>query len=356
MSDDDRRIAVVLFNLGGPDSPDAVRPFLFNLFNDPAIIPVPNPGRWALAQLISRRRAPFARQNYAIMGGGSPLLPNTTKQAKALQESLADLGRVECFVAMRYWHPFAAETVADVMAFRPDEVVLLPLYPQFAAATSGSSLKDWKRAAAQAGFNEPTHEICCYPRENGFISTMIDSTAQAWKRAAEAGNPRILFSAHGLPKREISRGDPYQWQIEQTASDIASGVTDELGAMPDWTVSYQSRVGPMEWLRPYTDTEIERAGQEGRPLVVVPVSFVSEHVETLVELDVEYRELAHKHGVPVYERVSTVGDGANFIAGLAAMIRSSISGSGSVACGQGGCICPAEFSRCPCLKEMESGK
>jgi ferrochelatase len=351
-----RRVAVVLFNLGGPDSPDAVRPFLYNLFNDPAIIAAPTPVRWALAKFISWRRAPFARQNYDLMGGSSPLLPNTVKQADALQAALAQDGEVRCFIAMRYWHPFSAETAKDVKAFQPDLVILLPLYPQFAAATSGSSVKDWHRAAAAAELNAPEHTICCYPREAGLVLAMAESTAAAWRRAAEAGEPRILFSAHGLPKREIARGDPYQWQVEQTATDIVSGLEGKLDKTPDWLVSYQSRVGPLEWIGPYTDAEIERAGREGRPLVVVPVSFVSEHVETLVELDIEYRELAEEKGVPAYERVATVGEDAGFIEGLAGMVRQAMREAAGTACGQGGCICPADRSRCPCLgQQAEEG-
>ena len=349
MSFGGRRVAVVLFNLGGPDSPDAVRPFLFNLFNDPAIISAPGPVRWCLAQLISRRRAPLARENYAIMGGRSPLLPNTVKQAKALESTLGD--EVRCFIAMRYWHPFADEAARDVKAFAPDHIVLLPLYPQFAAATTGSSLADWHRAARKAELDTPTSTICCYPDEKGFVSAMARATAEAWNRASGSGRPRILFSAHGLPKREIERGDPYQWQVQRTAAAIAAEVSALLGDEPDWLVCYQSRVGPLEWIGPYTDAEIERGGSEGRPLVVVPVAFVSEHVETLVELDHEYRELAVRSGAPAYERVETAGDKAGFIDGLAGMVRRAAAADGGIGCEAEGCICPAEWTRCPCTGE-----
>lgn len=348
MSEGRRRIAVVLFNLGGPDSPDAVQPFLFNLFCDPAIIGAPAPVRWLLAQFISRRRAPFARRNYALMGGKSPLLPNTVKQAKALQAALSGAGDVRCFIAMRYWHPFAGEVARDVKAFEPDQVVLLPLYPQFAAATTGSSLADWRKAAATAGLVAPSRTICCYPEEPGFISVMAALTAEAWKTVEKAGNPRILFSAHGLPKREIARGDPYQWQVEQTAAAIASAVSQNLGGAQEWMVSYQSRVGPMEWLGPYTDAEIKRAGDEGRPLVIVPLVFVSEHVETLVELDVDYRKLAADNGVPAYERVRTVNEDADFIEGLARLVRRAVEGEIPLGCGYAGRICPKDRPRCPC--------
>jgi len=348
MSDVDRRIAIVLFNLGGPDGPDAVQPFLFNLFNDSAILSAPGPIRWLLAQFISRRRAPLARGNYDLLGGGSPLLSNTVRQANALELAVVGPEVIRCFVAMRYWHPFASEAVRDVVAFAPDTVILLPLYPQYAAATTGSSVADWTTAAAAAGLETPTRTICCYPAEPGFVSAMATLTADAWKKAEIAGNPRILFSAHGLPKREIERGDPYQRQVEQSAAAIASAVADKLGGQQEWLVSYQSRVGPLEWMGPYTDTEIERAGLEGRSLVIVPLAFVSEHVETLVELDVEYRELATRHGVPAFERVQTAGEDPVFINGLATMVRRAIDGGPLTGCGYVGYNCPPDRTRCPC--------
>lgn len=349
MSDGNRRLAVVLFNLGGPDSPDAVRPFLFNLFNDPAIIGAPGPVRWMLAQYISRRRARMARQNYDLIGGGSPLLANTVNQAKALEAALDGPDEVRCFISMRNWHPFSDETARDIKAFNPDKIILLPLYPQYAAATTGSSVKDWIRAAGKAGLDVPTSTICCYPVERGFVSAMADLVVEAWKKAEKVGPPRILYSAHGLPEREIQRGDPYQWQVEQSAAAVAEVVADRLEGQQEWMVSYQSRVGPLVWLGPYTDIEIERAGLEGRPLVVVPLSFVSEHVETLVELDIEYRELAALHNVPAYERVRTVGDDAAFIDGLASLVRRAADGGQQISCGYEGRICPADWPRCPCV-------
>ncbi len=341
-----KRVAVVLFNLGGPDSPDAVQPFLFNLFNDPAIIGAPAPLRWSLAQFISRRRAPVAREIYAELGGRSPLLENTKAQAVALQRKLSDLGDVRCFVAMRYWHPFAAEAARDVKAFEADATVLLPLYPQFSTTTTGSSLTDWYRAASAAGLAEAGRAVCCYPDNGGFVEAMAERVAERWKACSKKGRPRILFSAHGLPKRTVARGDPYQWQVELSAQAIAKAVTHRLGQAPDWLVSYQSRVGPLEWIGPYTDAEIERAGRDGVPLVVAPVAFVSEHSETLVELDIEYRRLAEEHGVPAYERVPTVGDAEQFIAGLAGLVRAAMATDASPASGCGARICPAETSQC----------
>lgn len=312
------RTAVILFNLGGPDSPAAVQPFLLNLFSDPAIMNVPGPLRWVLARIISRRRAPVAQEIYARMGGRSPILPQTEAQARALEEALGGEGEWRCFVAMRYWHPRAAETARQVAAWRPDRVVLLPLYPQYSSTTSASSLKEWRRAAADGGLRAPTMTVCCYPAQRGWIEALVRLTRESWARAAVYGTPRVLFSAHGLPRKVIEAGDPYRMQVERTAAAVVEG----LGiAGLDWTVCFQSRVGPLEWIKPYTEDEILAASGAGRPLVVVPVAFVSEHSETLVELDIEYREKALAMGCPAYERVPAVATHSAFIDGLAALVR-----------------------------------
>ena len=204
--------AIVLFNLGGPDRPDAVRPFLFNLFNDKAIIGAPQPMRWLLAQLISRRRAGVAREIYAQLGGGSPLLPNTVAQARALETALSGEGTFKAFVAMRYWHPRAVETAAEVKAWGAERVVLLPLYPQFSTTTSASSLADWTQAARRVGLDAPATSVCCYPAEAGFVAALAELVASALKTQPGA---RVLFTAHGLPQRVVDGGDPYQLQVEQ---------------------------------------------------------------------------------------------------------------------------------------------
>lgn len=337
------KLAVVLFNLGGPDRPEAVRPFLANLFNDPAILSLPQPFRGLLAWLIARRRAPVAAQIYDRLGGGSPLLPNTQAQAASLKVALGGGAEVEVFVAMRYWHPLSPETAAAVRAFAPAEIVLLPLYPQFSGTTSGSSLKDWQTSAERAGLKVPTRAVCCYPAEPGFIGAMTALIRPAWERAAAVGRPRLLFTAHGLPKRVVERGDPYQAQVEATAAAIVA----RLGiAGLDWQLSYQSRVGPLEWLQPYTEDELKRAGHDRVPLVVVPIAFVSEHSETLVELDITYRDEALRHGVPHYERVPTAGTHPDFIAGLARLVREARVRPQAVAADGGQRLCGAAFARC----------
>ena len=348
-----RKTAVVLFNLGGPDRPGAVRPFLFNLFNDPAIIGAPGPLRWLLAQWISRRRAPLARKIYEELGGASPLLANTEAQAKALELAL-NRGEgddsVRVFVAMRHWHPMSAEIARAVEAYGPDQVVLLPLYPQYSTTTTGSSLTDWACAAAMAGLAAPTRSLCCYPTQAGFVTEVAGLLLSALAVAGDA--PRVLFSAHGLPKKIIDRGDPYQWQIEQTAAAVADAVVGEVAgaaAVPnlDWRVCYQSRVGPLEWIGPSTDAEIARAGAEGKPVVVVPIAFVSEHSETLVELDIEYRRLAEEKGVPCYTRVATVDTGAIFIAGLAGLVRAALADERASCSQDGARLCPGQWGGCP---------
>jgi ferrochelatase len=344
-----RKTAVILFNLGGPDRLAAVRPFLFNLFNDPAIIDAPRPLRWLLAQAISRRRAPIARKIYQELGGGSPLLANTKAQAETLEAALNKGGgdsEIKVFIAMRYWHPMSDEAARAVHAYGPDRIVLLPLYPQFSTTTTGSSMTGWTRAAAKVGLTAPSRTLCCYPTQSGFVAEIAELLRAALAQAentAEA-TPRVLFSAHGLPKKFIDRGDPYQWQVEQTAAAVAEAV-----AVPglDWTVCYQSRVGPLEWTGPSTDTEIARAGAQGRPLIVVPIAFVSEHSETLVELDIEYRRLAEEKGVPRYTRVATVDTGAAFIEGLAALVRAALAGERSCCSQDGARICPGQWSGCP---------
>ncbi len=344
------KTAVVLFNLGGPDSPGALRPFLFNLFNDRAILNLPRLPRWLLAQVISAHRATRARKIYAKIGGGSPLLANTEAQAAALASALArdGLDGARCFVAMRYWHPMSAATAQAVKAFAPELVVLLPLYPQFSTTTTASSLKAWARAARAVGLEAPTRAVCCYPAAPGFVAALARLIRPAFDEAAEAGRPRILFSAHGLPKRIVARGDPYPWQVERTAAALVAALALPD---PDWVVCYQSRVGPLEWTGPATDAELARAGRDGVPVVLVPIAFVSEHSETLVELDIECRALARAHGVPVYSRVPAVGTAPEFIAELAALVRRAAAGTRDLASADGDRLCPPELTGCICQGE-----
>lgn len=339
------RIAVVLFNLGGPDMPSAVKPFLFNLFNDSAIINVPNPLRWFLAKLISSRRTPVAQEIYEQMGGGSPLLPLTEEQAEALKAQLSDEWEVEVFVSMRYWHPMSGQTAKAIRSFAPDHIIALPLYPQFSTTTTASSFKDWQKAVKKVGLITPTTYICCYPTEEHFIAAHAALIRPAYEAAKAHGNPRILFSAHGLPEKVVKAGDPYQWQVEQTTKKIVEALES---SKIDYVNCYQSRVGPLRWIGPATDEEIIRAGKEGVPLVVVPIAFVSEHSETLVELDIEYKKLAEENNVPHYARVPALGDNPRFIRSLAKICKDSYPFEGMKPAETKKRYCPGDWQKCPC--------
>jgi ferrochelatase len=338
-SGDGRRIAVVLFNLGGPDDQASVKPFLFNLFNDPAIIGLPNPFRTLLARLISSRRETSAQANYALMGGGSPLLPETRRQAVAFEAALkAHLpdDEVRAFIAMRYWAPLTEHTAAEVAAFSPDEIVLLPLYPQFSTTTTESSLKAWHETYTGLGISRT---VCCYPEAPGWIEAQA-AGVQAKLAEAGASPVRVLFSAHGIPESLVTKkGDPYQEQIESTCAAIAA-----RAALTDWTICYQSRVGPMKWLGPSTPDAIAQAGRDGVGVVVTPVAFVSEHIETLVELDIEYAELAHEEGVAPYLRSPAVSVAAPFIQTLAEATVEALSRTGVAPFGAG---CREGWKACP---------
>jgi ferrochelatase len=337
------KIGVVLFNLGGPDSLDAVEPFLENLFSDPAIVSLPWVFRKPLAKLIARRRAPVAREIYAKLGGGSPILRETQAQAQALEASLVARGhQARAAIAMRAWKPFSAESAAELKAWKPERVVLLPLYPQFSTTTTQSSLDDWSQAKTRNALDAPQSRVCCYPWTSGFIDAQIALIAESFAKKKTGVDYRLLLSAHGLPKRVIAKGDPYQWQVEKTASAIV----DRLGISGlDWNVCYQSRVGPLGWIAPATDAEIRRAGSEGKGVIVSPIAFVSEHSETLVELDMEYGKLARESGVVDYIRVPTVSTHPAFIATLADLVERAIASKSAVTCG-GGRICPMQLSKC----------
>ena len=333
------RIAVVLFNLGGPDGPKAVRPFLKNLFSDPAIIAAPAPVRLGLAELISRLRERSAIANYAFMGGGSPLNAETAKQATALQAALS--GRragddVRVFVAMRYWDPLTEAAAAEVAAFAPEDVVLLPLYPQFSTTTTASSLAAWRRAYGGPG---RMHAVCCYPDHQALAEAHAALIEATWHAAGAPERVRLLFSAHGVPESVAASGDPYRWQVERTCAAVVA----KLARPFDWRICYQSRVGPMKWIGPSTLEEIERAGRDGVGVLVDPIAFVSEHIETLVELDRDYALVAERVGAAPYIRVPALGAHPRFIDGLSQLVGSALATPG-IAPGAGSCA--GNLSRC----------
>lgn len=343
-----RKIAVILFNLGGPHAPEAVRPFLFNLFSDPAIIGAPQPIRFLLAQLISRSREKSAQANYALMGGRSPIVPETEAQARALETALASRGlgaEFKCFLAMRYWRPFTADAAKAASDWGADEAVLLPLYPQFSSTTTASSLKAWAKASAL-----PASTLCCYPAGAGFAQAHADAIMDAWRKGGAPARPRVLFSAHGLPQKVIEAGDPYQWQVERSVAAVRA-------LLPaDWEhrICYQSRVGPLKWIGPSTEEEIHAAGRDGAGVIVSPIAFVSEHIETLVELDIDYAEKAKALGLPYYLRAPALGAASGFIDVLADLVERAAASPGGVRSASGQRICPVAFAQCPNRAPLEA--
>lgn len=312
-----KKKAVVLFNLGGPNKLEDVRGFLFNLFYDKAIIPFPKPLRWIFANAVSFYRKKFSQEIYKAIGGGSPLLELTLKQAERLERSLKEdkENKYKVFVSMRYWHPFSEETIKKIEEYNPEEILLVPLYPQFSTTTTGSSLEDFYNNASKSALSsKQTKAICCFYSNKKFIKAHSALIKKEIKRAGfERDKSIILFSAHGLPISVIEKGDPYEKQVKETVRLIM----EEVGVTKvRHKLCYQSKVGPKEWLSPSTESEISKAGERGDSVIIVPVAFVSEHSETLVELDKEYKEIAVKSGVRRYSRVAALGTNEIFIDSL----------------------------------------
>jgi protoporphyrin/coproporphyrin ferrochelatase len=320
------RVGVLLLNLGGPDQLEDVRPFLFNLFSDPEIIRLPF--TWLqkpLAWLISTNRARKSQENYKLIGGGSPLRRITEEQAQALQELLKQKGQeVQVYVGMRYWHPFTEEAIARIKRDGIEKLVILPLYPQFSISTSGSSFrlleKIWQEEPA---LNQIDHTvISSWFDRPGYLQAMADLIVQQLDHSENPDRVHIFFSAHGVPVSYVEEaGDPYQQEIEQCTALIMR----TLNRPNAHTLAYQSRVGPVEWLQPYTEEAIKELATEGVDnLLVVPISFVSEHIETLQEIDMEYREIAEEAGIHNFQRVPALNTHPIFIEALADLVIDAV--------------------------------
>jgi ferrochelatase len=346
------KVAIVLLNLGAPDSPAAVRPFLMNLFTDPVILRVPFFVRPFLARIIALKRVKPASENYALLGGKSPLLELTEAQARALEAALPELN-ARCFTAMRYWHPFSDAVARAVRDWDPDEVLLLPLYPHYSTTTTGSSLTAWREAAASVGLVKPVRALCCYHSDPGYVQAIAAIVRRSFDAARAKLDPavplRVLFSAHGLPEIIVKQGDPYQHQIEQTVAAVTRQL-DSPGL--DHVICYQSRATPQKWLDPSTEAEIERAAHDRAAVLVVPIAFVSEHSETLVELDVEYRAVADRLGVPGYFRAPAPNSDPAFIEALANLVRGMLVRGLGLCSDAGERACPAAFGNCPNLPAL----
>jgi protoporphyrin/coproporphyrin ferrochelatase len=321
MANSVRRIGVVLFQLGGPDTLEAIEPFLFNLFCDPDIIDFPGArlGRRALAKLISSTRARKVQHHYAVIGGGSPIRRFTEQQARCLQLKLVESGLdARCFVAMRYWHPFTSEAIEQLHAAVCDEIVLLPLYPHYSSTTTGSSLNEWQRLFR----NEvPVHCVQPFFRHELYLGALAEKIDEALARFAQPERAELVFSAHSVPVAVIENGDPYQQQIEETVELVM-----QVGK---WTnrhhLCYQSKIGASKWLQPSLRKTIRDLATEGsRQVCVVPVSFVSDHVETLGEIDHEAREEAYKVGISQFEMTEGLNNSPTFIAALVDLVKKAV--------------------------------
>ena len=339
--------AVILFNLGGPDKLENVEPFLFNLFNDPAILNLPGIIRCPLAKFIANRRAPAAKKIYEELGGSSPILKLTIDQSEELEKKLNQnnsLDEYKCFIVMRCWHPRAKKVVNEVRSFNPEEIILLPLYPQFSVSTSASSIQEWENICKINNYKIKTSTICCYPTDENFIKA---HAVEINKKINGINNYKLIFSAHGLPEKNIKKGDPYQWQVEQTVNEIVKYLNIQN---LDWILSYQSRVGPLKWIGPSTDNVIIKNSKLGKQLIIVPVAFVSEHSETLVELDIEYKKLALDNGCIKYIRVPALGVNDTFIESLSNLIinkdKNQFNGKIFPPINK----CPSNFVKCPCQR------
>ncbi len=322
------RVGVLLLNLGGPERIEDVGPFLYNLFSDPEIIRLPIPAlQKPLAWLISTLRSSKSKRAYRAIGGGSPLRRITDQQARELQSELRQRGvQATTYVAMRYWHPFTESAVADIKADAIDEVVVLPLYPHFSISTSGSSFRELQRLRqADPAFSRlPIRCIRSWYDHPGYIQALAELIAADVRACSDPPSAHVFFSAHGVPKSYVEEaGDPYQAEIEACAVLVMARLQQLLGHPNPYTLAYQSRVGPVEWLKPYTDEALVRLGVEEqvKELVVVPISFVSEHIETLEEIDIEYREIATEAGITNFRRVPALDTYPTFIRGLADLVQ-----------------------------------
>ncbi len=319
-----RRVGVVLFQLGGPDTLAAIEPFLYNLFCDPDIIDFPfaRIGRRALAKLISTTRAHKVQHHYATIGGGSPIRRFTEQQASALETELNRQGLdARCFVAMRYWHPFTSEAIDRLLAARCDEVVLLPLYPQYSSTTTGSSLNEWKRLFRH---DLPVHNVAPFYEHPMYLDAVVEKVEEALSRFATPSQPEIVFSAHSIPLSIVAKGDPYQRQVQETVRLLM-----ERGRWPNrHRLCYQSKVGASRWLQPSLHRTLrDLAAEKVREVCVVPVAFVSDHVETLGEINHEAREEAYRLGITRFEMSAGLNNSPKFISALGQLVLEAISDS-----------------------------
>lgn len=349
-----KKVAIILFNLGGPYNQDSVKGFLYNLFSDKYILRFPKYIRQFCAFLLAAKRTSPAKEIYAQLGGKSPILKETQNQADALLKQLKKKKQnieFEIFVCMRHWHPMADKVVLGVEKFNPDEIISIPLYPQFSTTTSLSSIEDFQQKMKKLLPEKNYKTICCYPENEDFIEAHLALIKDELAKIKNINDYRILFSAHGLPERIVNKGDPYQYQVEKTVELIVKKLAIEK---LDYKACYQSRVGLLEWIKPYTEDEIKLAGKQRKNLIIVPISFVSEHSETLVELDIEYKEIADRYHID-YIRVPALRCHDKFIQGLANIVETSLAQQDKInfiSSDQMKRICPKDYQNCPCNESI----
>ncbi|HKF00759.1 MAG TPA: ferrochelatase [Candidatus Sulfotelmatobacter sp.] len=321
MTRTNRRVGVVLFQLGGPDTLEAIEPFLYNLFCDPDIIDFPfaRIGRKPLAKLISTTRARKVQHHYSTIGGGSPIRRHTEQQARALELELRNQGiDAYCFVAMRYWHPFTSEAIQKVREANCDELVLLPLYPQYSSTTSGSSLNEWRRLFCD---DIPVHYVENFYANGTYLDSVAEKINEALARFPKSHRPEIIFSAHSVPISVVEKGDPYQQQIEETVQFLM----DRGEWRNHHRLCYQSKVGASRWLQPSLHHTLRQLSAEGvREVCVVPIAFVSDHVETLGEINHEARHLAARLGFTQFEMSAGLNDSQKFIQALGQIVQDTL--------------------------------
>jgi ferrochelatase len=324
-----KKIGVVLFQLGGPDSLEAVEGFLYNLFCDPEIINFMGAGlaRRPLARWIARRRSNIVRSHYEAIGGKSPIVELTHRQATALATALAPEFEAQVVVAMRYWHPLTQEAVETLRGTKHEQLVLLPLYPHYSFATTGSSLKEWQRHYRSDGV--PVRMVNDFHEHPLYIAAVAERIHEALAKLSAPMDVHLIFSAHGLPMSLVEKGDPYPKQIETTVRLVR-----EAGKWPNaFTLCYQSRVGKQKWLEPSLVETITRLAHSGtKRMLVIPISFVTEHIETLHEINIEAREEAERLGVEEFRMTQALDDSPTFIRALADLVRQAAA-NGS--CGSG---------------------
>lgn len=338
-----KKTAIVLFNLGGPDKLENVKPFLYNLFSDKWIIRAPSFIRKMIAFFISRKRENEACENYEIMGGKSPLLEETIAQKESLKKNLEKrkFGDFEIFIAMRYWHPLTDECMKQVKNYNPDEIIALPLYPHLSSSTTVSSFEEFDKEIEKNNIKAKVKKVGCYFDDSNFIKSHIELIKKSIKKFKDKKNLRILFSAHSIPTKFVKKGDPYEWQINKTFEAVKK---DKEISKYECILCYQSKVGPIEWLSPQTEDVIEESAKLGKNMIVIPIAFVSEHIETLVELDVEYKEIADKHDVK-YVRVPALSCDKNFIDSLGEIVEKTKKSKQKICCYRTK-KCPSEFVNC----------